>query len=96
VGEQRATRLHAVVHGRVHGVFYRATTRREATARGLTGWVRNCPDGTVELVVEGARAACESLLDYCHEGPPAARVTRIDVEWGASTGGYDGFTVRYD
>jgi acylphosphatase len=96
MSEQRATRLHAVVHGHVHGVFYRATTRREATALGLTGWVRNCPDGTVELVAEGTRAACESLLDFCRGGPPAARVTAIDPEWSTSTGGYDGFTVRYD
>jgi acylphosphatase len=93
---ERATRLHATVHGRVHGVFYRASTQREASARGLTGWVRNCPDGTVELVAEGPRPACESLLDYCREGPPAARVTSIDAEWSASSGGYENFTVRYD
>jgi len=90
-----AARVHARIHGRVQGVFYRASTQREAVARGLSGWVRNRADGTVELVAEGPREACESLLDYCRQGPPAARVTAVDVEWSAATGANDGFGVRY-
>lgn len=73
-------RVHLWVSGRVQGVFFRATTREQAEARGLTGWVRNAPDGRVEAEVQGAPDAVEQLIDDCRSGPPAAQVDEVDVE----------------
>lgn len=72
-------RVRAIVHGRVQGVFYRDTTRREAAARGVGGWVRNRPDGTVEAVFEGDRDAVEAVLAFCRQGPPDSAVDRVEV-----------------
>jgi acylphosphatase len=72
-------RRRAIVHGRVQGVFFRDTTRRQAISRGVTGWVRNLPDGTVEAVFEGGSEAVEALLAFCREGPRGARVERVEV-----------------
>lgn len=69
------------MHGRVQGVFFRESTRREASALGLSGWVRNLSDGSVECVFIGARETCERVLAFVRVGPPAADVTRVDVEW---------------
>ena len=88
-------RLTARITGRVQGVFYRATTRREASARGLTGWVRNCADGSVQLVAEGPRDACEELLSYCRKGPPSARVDAVDASWSRATGAFSAFETRF-
>lgn len=73
--------LHATVSGRVQGVFFRDTTRREATALGLSGWVMNLADGRVGVYAVGSRAACESLLDFLRVGPPRAHVTAVDARW---------------
>ena len=88
-------RLHAIVHGRVQGVNFRGTTIREAAAHGVTGWVRNLRDGTVEVMAEGTRSQLESLLQFLHVGPPAANVTGVDVQWLEPTGEYNSFRVRY-
>jgi acylphosphatase len=72
-------RVHLWISGRVQGVFFRSTTRAQAQARGLTGWVRNAPDGRVEAEVQGASAAVEQLIAECRDGPPAARVTEVHV-----------------
>lgn len=69
-----------VVHGRVQGVWYRASCRQRAVELGLTGWARNLPDGTVEVVARGAEAAVNELLVWCRQGPPAAVVTGVDIE----------------
>ena len=69
-----------LIHGRVQGVFYRAWATERATALGLSGWVRNRRDGTVELFAKGDREAVEQLIGSCREGPPAARVERIDIQ----------------
>ena len=71
-------RARVVVHGRVQGVFFRDTCRREAVARGLQGWVRNREDGSVEAVFEGESAAVEAMVRWCHDGPPRALVTAVD------------------
>jgi acylphosphatase len=88
-------RVHVVVHGLVQGVFYRASTRNEAVRRGLTGWVRNLPDGSVECVAEGDEAALQALVAWCHEGPPGARVERVVEKWADATGEFDRFRVSY-
>jgi acylphosphatase len=75
--------LHAIIHGRVQGVFFRASTRSEAERLGLRGWIRNLPDGTVEIHAVGSRDALESLHVWLQEGPPPAEVDLVEVEWGA-------------
>jgi acylphosphatase len=72
-------RRRAIVHGRVQGVFFRDTTRRMARSRGLGGWVRNAPEGTVEAVFEGEMDAVESMVRWCHDGPRGAVVERVEV-----------------
>jgi acylphosphatase len=67
-------------HGRVQGVFFRDSVRREADRRGVAGWARNCRDGTVEAVFEGEPAAVDALVELCRSGPGHASVERLDVE----------------
>lgn len=69
--------VHVIVHGVVQGVGYRAWTRRTARAHGLSGWVRNRQDGTVEAVFAGADEAVAAMLAACGEGPPRARVEGV-------------------
>lgn len=71
------TSVHVVIRGRVQGVWYRSWTVQEATKRGLTGWVRNRMDGTVEALFHGAAHQVEAMLAACLRGPPAARVDGI-------------------
>ena len=82
-----------VVHGSVQGVFFRDTTRRKAQERGVTGWVRNCPDGTVEALFEGEREAVEALVAFARQGPRGASVERVDVSDAPPEGG-GGFAIR--
>ena len=81
-----------VVHGRVHGVFFRDSIRRLADQHGVAGSVRNTADGTVEAVFEGADAAVERLLDFCRRGPRGAVVERVDV-YEEEPDGATGFRV---
>ncbi|MBD3186384.1 acylphosphatase [Candidatus Bathyarchaeota archaeon] len=72
-------RLHAYVSGRVQGVFFRATTRRKARKFGVTGWVKNLPNGKVEVLAEGRKDKLDKLERFLQEGPRAARVEDVDV-----------------
>lgn len=87
-------RAHVFVTGKVQGVYYRATTRDTATEYEVDGWVRNLPDGRVEAVFEGPQPAVESMVDWCHDGSPAARVTDVDVTY-EDPEGISGFEIRY-
>ena len=87
------TRAHVFVSGRVQGVYFRATTREEAREAGVDGWVRNLPDGRVEAVFEGPEDAVEAMVEFCHEGSPAATVEDVEIEHGESEG-IEGFEVR--
>jgi acylphosphatase len=87
-------RAHVYISGRVQGVFFRDSTRHLARQYGVAGWVRNLPDGRVEAVFEGEKDAVQRLIDWCHQGPPGARVDRVDVEWQEYTGAFTDFTVR--
>ena len=81
-----------VVHGTVQGVGFRYAMRREAERAGVSGWVRNRRDGTVEAVVEGPAAAVEAVIAWAGHGPPSAQVTSIEVE--PAEGRFDGFELR--
>ena len=87
-------RVLVTVRGRVQGVGFRASTAYEGKKLGLAGWVRNLPDGTVEVFVEGDRATVDALVAWLHEGPPGARVTGLDVHDSPSQAPVSGFTIR--
>ncbi len=84
---------HIVVHGSVQGVFFRASTQSQASEHSLTGWVRNLPDGTVEIHAEGEKESLDRFIEWCRQGPPAANVQRLDLDWVASQSLSD-FEVR--
>lgn len=86
-------RLHAVIHGDVQGVGFRYFVLRRADGLGLSGWVRNNDDGTVELVAEGERSRLDSLRSAVAEGPRTARVERLEEEWSPATGGLARFEL---
>lgn len=83
-----------VVHGRVQGVFFRDTCRREAEAARVAGWVRNEPDGSVAALFEGHQDAVRAMVDWCRSGPPSARVSRVEVTEVEPTGAA-AFEVRF-
>jgi len=85
------TTFHLSITGRVQGVGYRDSMRRQAERANCTGWVRNRTDGSVEAVVEGAPAAVESVIAWARRGPPAARVDRVDIS--EAKGGFSQFEV---
>lgn len=87
--------LAARVVGRVQGVGFRYFTVRLAEDIGLSGYVMNCRDGSVEILVEGDREALERFLDRVRQGPAGARVERVEENWGPPTGRFAGFTVRF-
>ena len=72
------TPTHLIIKGKVQGVFYRDWTVRKARDLGVTGWVRNLSDGTVEAHLEGPSGAIENMIEQMHAGPPRARVERIE------------------
>jgi acylphosphatase len=86
-------RAHVYVTGKVQGVYFRATTRDTAREHGVDGWVQNLPDGRVEAVFEGPREAVERMVEFCHDGSPAARVDDVEAEYGDPEG-HEGFEIR--
>ncbi|HZO82699.1 MAG TPA: acylphosphatase [Candidatus Binataceae bacterium] len=87
-------RLRMLVHGRVQGVFFRHSTAEQAHALGLAGWVRNLPDGDVEIVAEGPRRELKILAAWAHQGPRLARVESVEEQWSQPHGESAGFTIR--
>jgi acylphosphatase len=83
------------IRGKVQGVFFRESARIEASRLGLTGWVRNREDGSVEAVAEGEPATLEEFIRWCHRGPPAARVTDVERVDGEPTGEFRTFHVEH-
>ena len=73
--------VHIIVHGQVQGVFFRASAKAQALELGLTGWIRNLSNGTVEAHAEGDRDALDHFIKWCRGGPSSARVSRCDLEW---------------
>lgn len=85
--------LHLAVHGRVQGVFFRDSMRREAQRLGIAGWVRNRSDGTVEAVVQGEPSAVDAIVRWARRGPEHAQVERVDI--GPGEGTHSGFEILY-
>lgn len=94
MGRAMNKRLRAIIHGRVQGVGFRFFACQEAKDLGLTGYVRNLPDGTVEVVAEGEESALQRFLELLKEGPRLAHVTRVDTSWSEPTGQFSYFTAR--
>lgn len=88
-------RARVYITGWVQGVFFRSETQDEATRQGVTGWVRNLPDGRVEAVFEGEKGRVDRLIEFCRRGPPGARVAKVEVVWEDYRGEFRGFRIRY-
>jgi acylphosphatase len=88
-------RAHLIIEGRVQGVFFRDSTRREAVGLGLMGWAKNRFDGSVEVVAEGPRDRVDKLVQWCHHGPPAARVTGVNRRDEEFTGEFSAFRIVF-
>ena len=83
---------HLIITGRVQGVAYRASMAREAQVLGITGWVRNLSDGSVEAMIAGTPEQVAAMMNWCRRGPPAASVDQVAVEIGS--GDFTGFEQR--
>jgi acylphosphatase len=88
-------RFRLIIEGRVQGVWFRDSTRRQAEGLGVTGWVRNRADGSVEVLAEGPEGEVRRLLAWCRQGPSAARVTRVLESQEDWVGEFDAFEIRY-
>jgi acylphosphatase len=88
-------RAHVFVSGRVQGVFFRQNTKQQAESLGVTGWVRNLPDGRVEAVFEGEEEAVKTIVEFSRKGPRGALVTGFAVEWAIFKGEFESFEVTY-
>lgn len=89
-------RVHAFIRGVVQGVGFRFFVLRTASDLQLTGWVRNCYDGRVEVTAEGSEAAITSLLAALHRGPTGARVSDVESEISPATSEFSDFSVQMD
>lgn len=88
-------RLHLIIKGRVQGVFFRMFARSTAKKYGVTGWVRNNSDGTVELVAEGPKQALEAVISHCERGTYFSKVEDLKPKWEKPTGEFNDFEIRY-
>lgn len=90
---QSQLQLHALIRGRVQGVGFRFFVQRKAADLSLTGWVRNTPDGDVEVTAEGDEANLQVLLGSLYQGPRGSWVSSVDADWGKSSKSYPSFFV---
>jgi acylphosphatase len=88
-------RMRLVIEGRVQGVWFRDSTRRQADALGVFGWVKNRRDGAVEVLVEGPEDQVEKLVSWCHKGPPAAGVSRVHETREKWQGEFSAFDIVF-
>jgi len=86
-------RIHLVVRGRVQGVYFRASAKREARQLGLTGWVKNRNDGAVEVLAEGEEDQVKDFLAWAKHGPSTARVDKVETRWRSYTGEHSNFRI---
>lgn len=90
-----AERAHFIIRGRVQGVCFRMYAQDQARKLGVTGWVRNQPDGSVEIVAEGSREALDALEAWCAQGPPHARVHDVSTDHLPATGEFSDFRIAF-
>lgn len=88
-------RMHLIIKGRVQGVGYRFTTRTKAKILGLTGWVKNLPDETVEILAEGEESSLQKLLTWCYKGPSLSYVIDIEEKWKKNKDEFTTFSIKY-
>ncbi len=88
-------RLHIQVYGIVQGVFFRSSTEEKASNLGLTGWVKNRRDGSVEILAEGEKEALEALLTWCEKGSEGSKVDRVEHSWDEFKGEFSSFYITY-
>ena len=87
--------VHVIISGRVQGVWFRASTKQIAKQLGLTGWVRNTPDGYVEAVFEGEEHLINKMIEWCHQGPPLSKVKNVEVKNQDPTNEFSDFSIRF-
>ena len=87
--------VNVLISGRVQGVWFRSSTKQKAEQLGVTGWVRNTKDGRVEAIFEGEENSVKSLIEWCHHGPPLAKIEKVEVNNQSPTNGFDGFSIKY-
>lgn len=85
--------IHLFISGRVQGVFFRRHTHKQATALKLNGWVRNCDNGCVEVFAEGSKEKLETFAAWCHKGPPAAAVEKVEATWSDEANRFGDFRI---
>ncbi len=90
----KKVRAHLLISGRVQGVAFRCYTINNAQNLGIRGWVRNCWDGKVEIVMEGEEEKVKKLIGWCYQGPGSAIVEKVDIEWGKYKGEFKTFSIR--
>lgn len=88
-------RVHVIVSGIVQGVFFRANTKSEADRLGVSGWVRNRVDGTVEITAEGKKEIIERFIQWCRKGPPGAVVKNMELNREEHKGEFKSFNISY-
>ena len=88
-------RAHVIISGRVQGVFFRMETQKAAQLYGVSGWVRNKSDGTVEAMFEGDEKSVDLILEWCSKGSSPAKVEKTDINWKDYTGEFDEFKITY-
>ena len=89
------TNVKVLISGRVQGVWFRSSTKQKAEQLGVTGWVRNTKDGRVEAIFEGEENSVKSLIEWCHYGPPLAKIEKVEVKNQNFTNGFDDFSIKY-
>ncbi|PKM79136.1 MAG: acylphosphatase [Firmicutes bacterium HGW-Firmicutes-13] len=85
---------HILVHGLVQGVYYRYSLKKAAVNNSVTGWARNLTDGRVEALLQGDKEKVEKVIEWAREGPPRARVSKVEVEWDVPAKIHEVFRIR--
>jgi len=88
-------KVRLIIEGKVHGVFFRDSARKKAIELGVNGWIKNNSDGSVEAVIEGEEHRVEEMIAWCHEGPPAANVTKVTKTEEKHVEGFSSFSIYY-
>ncbi len=88
------TNIHVLISGRVQGVWFRVNTKQKAEQLGLKGWVRNTDNGCVEAVFQGDEKKVNEMINWCHQGPPLAKVEKVDVTKKQSIDIFEDFSIK--